>query len=67
MAFQSDPLPPCDFIRSFAADDPRPIVAEWQAHVDAGRIGTRTPMAPDILASIRAAEALICRRRGGVW
>lgn len=68
MPFYPDPSLPYDYLDNFAADHPHPLVAEWQAHIDAGRIGTRAPLAPALLANLRATEALICRRRGGgVW
>ena len=68
MPFQPDPSPPYDYIDTVTPDHPHPLVAEWQAHIDAGRIGTRAPLAPALLANLRATEALIgCRRHGGVW
>lgn len=65
--FVPDPAPPLDYIADFTADHPSPIVAEWQAHIDAGRLGTAAPLSPAMLANLRATEALICRpRRGGI-
>jgi hypothetical protein len=59
----SEPPPAYDFIPHITPDHPHPIVAEWQAHVDAGRIGNRQPMDPAVRASILAAERVLCRRR----
>lgn len=60
----SEPPPPYDFIWDITPDHPNPIVGEWQAHVDAGRLGNRPPMDPAVRASILAAEALFRRPRG---
>lgn len=43
------------------ADHAVDIAAEWQAHVDAGRIGNRSPMPPEIQARIVQTEALFAR------
>ena len=59
----TDPTPPCAYLDPFAPDHPHPAVADWQRHVDAGRIGARVPMDPAVLASILAAEAVVRRRR----
>lgn len=34
------------------------IAAEWQAHVDAGRIGDRPPMPPEIRENLARTDAL---------
>ena len=58
-----------------AGPDDREPVARWQALRDAGLIGagligagligSRPPLAPAVLASIRAAEAVVGGRRSG--
>lgn len=48
--------------------DPDHPVARWQRLLDARLIGNVPPMDPEVLASIRAAEAVVCtRRRGNIW
>ena len=52
--------------------DPAAIAAvrEWQAHLDAGRIGSFVPSSPDRLASeaqVREMERIFGVRRGGIW
>ena len=49
-------------------DIPDPV-AEWQAHVDAGRIGRRLPVDPEVEANRTRTEALFrsLRQRGGIW
>lgn len=37
-------------------------VAEWLAHYEAGRLGTRPPLAPDIRAQLEANDALFRAR-----
>ena len=41
----------------------RDFVASWQAHVDAGRIGTRPLVDEDVRAVVLANERLICGRQ----
>ncbi len=46
-------------VADHAATHPAPtIAAEWQTHVDAGRIGNRPPMPPAIRANLARTEAL---------
>ena len=33
-------------------------IRDWQGHVDAGRIGNHTPLAPDVLANLLRTDAL---------
>lgn len=48
-------------------NDLREAVRDWQAHVDAGRIGTAQPLSDEQLANLVATEiALGLRRAGGV-
>ena len=64
----SDLPPPPTFISDLTPDHPHAIVAQWQRHVDARRIGAAAPLSPQVVASIRAAEAALgVRTRGGVW
>ena len=54
----------------WAGPDDREPVVRWQALLDAGLIGagligSRPPLDPAVLASIRAAEAILCGRRAG--
>ena len=49
----------------WAGPDDREPVVRWQALLDAGLIGSRPPLDPAVLASIRAAEAILCGRRSG--
>lgn len=37
-------------------------VAEWLAHYEAGRLGPRPPLAPEILAQLQANDALFRAR-----
>ena len=46
-------------VADHAATHPAPTIAdEWQAHVDAGRIGNRPPMPPAIRANLARTETL---------
>ena len=46
-------------VADHAATHPAPTIAdEWQAHVDAGRIGNRPPLPPAIRAHFARTEAL---------
>lgn len=50
---------PIRSVADHAATHPAPTIAdEWQAHVDAGRIGNRPPMPPVIRANLARTEAL---------
>lgn len=63
--YDTRPLPPVrprqDPSPYFPSTDAERHQAEWQAHVDAGRIGTRTPMPPEIAARIAQNERLLKR------
>lgn len=50
-------------------DDPREPVREWQAHVDAGRIGANPPADPAVAANTARTAALFrsFHRTGGIW
>ena len=46
-------------VADHASTHPAPtIAAEWQAHVDAGRIGKRPPMPSEVRANLARTEAL---------
>ncbi|MHA7818738.1 MAG: hypothetical protein ACX930_03710 [Erythrobacter sp.] len=64
-AHDTNPLPPArprqDPSPYFPNADAMRAQAEWQAHVDAGRIGTRTSIPPEILAQMEANERLLKR------
>lgn len=42
----------------YGPHDHHDIADAWQAHVDAGRIGNRPPMSPEIRANLARTEAL---------
>ena len=50
-------LPPAIFVDP-AQHPEADRVRAWQTHVDAGRIGGNPPMPADVLARLRATEAL---------
>jgi|GEM_PF-4740806 len=53
-------------VADHAANHPTPTIAdEWQAHVDAGRIGNRPPMPPAIRANLTRTEALFAALGAG--
>lgn len=56
VALAAAPIPG---VADYAATHPAPTIAdEWQAHVDAGRIGNRPPMPPAIRANLARTEPL---------
>ena len=62
------PLSPWDVHRPLAADDARPAVRAWLAHLDAGRIGTATgPSEAQRARHARNEALLIGHRRGAIW
>lgn len=38
---------------------PDPLVAEWLGHYEAGRYGTRQPLAPEHLANLEHTDAIL--------
>ena len=72
VASQRVPLaPPWRPIRPhpYAHDSRDPVLA-WQAHLDAGRIGTPIPLAPEHRATLEATEralGIAAARAGAVW
>lgn len=63
---------PCHVVAILPTTDDGGILAirEWQAHVDAGRIGNIVASSPDRLASeaqVREMERIFGVRRGGIW
>ena len=64
-AYDTRPLPPGpprkDPTPSIPLNDPHRRQAEWQAHVDAGRIGARSAIPEDILANIEHNERVLKR------
>ena len=51
--------PPIRGVADHAATHPAPtITTEWQAHVDAGRIGNRLPRCPEIRENLARTDAL---------
>ena len=42
----------------YGPHDHHDIASEWQAHVDAGRIGNRPPMPPAVRENLARTEAL---------
>ena len=61
----SDSPPPYTYVANPTPDHPHPLVAEWQGHVDAGRIGVPAPLDAALLANLRATEALFRVLRRG--
>ena len=59
----SPPPAPYDLIVPLPADDDRPAVLAWQAHIAAGRIGTAPDPDPARAAVHAANAALLARRR----